>query len=119
MHENVCNQVEVVWTLPKVSVSLCSHACELLLEITGATPNISVKSYSFFFFFFLSVASPDAFETSSGVTLLFNEPPDARKPDTRWRLYVFKGGEVLNGKSLLDTIVITISVRCQIDLHIL
>ncbi|KAL3851231.1 hypothetical protein ACJIZ3_013113 [Penstemon smallii] len=31
-----------------------------------------------------------------GVTLLFNEPPDARKPDTRWRLYVFKGGEVLN-----------------------
>ncbi|WOL04550.1 FHA domain-containing protein DDL [Canna indica] len=31
-----------------------------------------------------------------GVALLFNEPPDARKPDIRWRLYVFKGGEVLN-----------------------
>ncbi|KAK9072376.1 hypothetical protein SSX86_008810 [Deinandra increscens subsp. villosa] len=31
-----------------------------------------------------------------GVTLLFTEPPDARKPVTRWRLYVFKGGEVLN-----------------------
>ncbi|XP_012070767.1 FHA domain-containing protein DDL isoform X2 [Jatropha curcas] len=31
-----------------------------------------------------------------GVTLLFNEPPDARKPDVRWRLYVFKNGEVLN-----------------------
>ncbi|KAI3466225.1 hypothetical protein Pfo_022888 [Paulownia fortunei] len=31
-----------------------------------------------------------------GVTLLFNEPPDARKPDIRWRFYVFKGGEVLN-----------------------
>ncbi|KAJ7960726.1 FHA domain-containing protein DDL [Quillaja saponaria] len=31
-----------------------------------------------------------------GVTLLFNEPPDARKPDIRWRLYVFKAGEVLN-----------------------
>ncbi|XP_050247028.1 uncharacterized protein LOC126694682 isoform X1 [Quercus robur] len=31
-----------------------------------------------------------------GVTLLFNEPPEARKPDVRWRLYVFKGGEVLN-----------------------
>ncbi|KAJ4715360.1 FHA domain-containing protein DDL [Melia azedarach] len=30
-----------------------------------------------------------------GVTLLFNEPPDARKPNVRWRLYVFKGGEVL------------------------
>ncbi|PIN09906.1 Transcriptional regulator SNIP1, contains FHA domain [Handroanthus impetiginosus] len=31
-----------------------------------------------------------------GITLLFNEPADARKPDIRWRLYVFKGGEVLN-----------------------
>ncbi|KAL3503467.1 hypothetical protein ACH5RR_037916 [Cinchona calisaya] len=31
-----------------------------------------------------------------GVTLLFNEPPEARKPDTRWRLYVFKAGEPLN-----------------------
>lgn len=31
-----------------------------------------------------------------GITLLFTEPPDARKPDIRWRLYVFKGGEVLN-----------------------
>ncbi|KAA0053098.1 FHA domain-containing protein DDL [Cucumis melo var. makuwa] len=31
-----------------------------------------------------------------GITLLFNEPPDARKPDVRWRLYVFKAGEVLN-----------------------
>ncbi|XP_071693223.1 uncharacterized protein [Rutidosis leptorrhynchoides] len=32
----------------------------------------------------------------NGVTLLFTVPPDARKPDIRWRLYVFKGGEVLN-----------------------
>ncbi|OMP04428.1 hypothetical protein COLO4_09623 [Corchorus olitorius] len=31
-----------------------------------------------------------------GVTLLFNEPPDARKPNIRWRLYVFKAGDVLN-----------------------
>ncbi|XP_030503978.2 FHA domain-containing protein DDL [Cannabis sativa] len=31
-----------------------------------------------------------------GITLLFNEPPDARKPDVRWRLYVFKNGEALN-----------------------
>ncbi|XP_054817565.1 FHA domain-containing protein DDL [Prosopis cineraria] len=31
-----------------------------------------------------------------GVTLLFNEPSEARKPDIKWRLYVFKGGEVLN-----------------------
>ncbi|KAE9456600.1 hypothetical protein C3L33_11603, partial [Rhododendron williamsianum] len=35
-----------------------------------------------------------------GVTLLFNEPPEARKPDIRWRLYVFKGGEVLNGSQV-------------------
>uniref|UniRef100_A0A803M117 FHA domain-containing protein n=1 Tax=Chenopodium quinoa TaxID=63459 RepID=A0A803M117_CHEQI len=33
-----------------------------------------------------------------GITLLFTEPPDARKPNVRWRLYVFKGGEVLNGR---------------------
>lgn len=31
-----------------------------------------------------------------GITLLFNEPPDAQKPNLRWRLYVFKGGEALN-----------------------
>ncbi|KAI3835241.1 hypothetical protein MKW98_020357 [Papaver atlanticum] len=31
-----------------------------------------------------------------GVTLLFTEPSDARRPDVRWRLYVFKNGEVLN-----------------------
>ncbi|KEH28271.1 nuclear inhibitor of protein phosphatase [Medicago truncatula] len=31
-----------------------------------------------------------------GVTLLFNEPPEARKPDIKWRLYVFKTGEMLN-----------------------
>ncbi|KAL3682965.1 hypothetical protein R1sor_000987 [Riccia sorocarpa] len=31
-----------------------------------------------------------------GVTLLFTEPPEARKPTTRWRLYVFKDGEPLN-----------------------
>lgn len=31
-----------------------------------------------------------------GVTLAFVEPPEARKPSTRWRLYVFKDGEPLN-----------------------
>lgn len=41
----------------------------------------------------------------AGVTLLFSEPPEARKPDMRWRLYVFKGGEVLNG-NLLDILMI-------------
>ncbi|PNX88995.1 FHA domain-containing protein ddl-like, partial [Trifolium pratense] len=33
-----------------------------------------------------------------GVTLLFNEPPEARKPDIKWRLYVFKTGEMLNAE---------------------
>ncbi|KAJ6980180.1 hypothetical protein NC653_028105 [Populus alba x Populus x berolinensis] len=32
-----------------------------------------------------------------GITLLFTKPPYAKKPDIRWRLYVFKGGEALNG----------------------
>ncbi|CAA7024265.1 unnamed protein product [Microthlaspi erraticum] len=31
-----------------------------------------------------------------GITLLFNEPREARKPNQRWRLYVFKDGEPLN-----------------------
>ncbi|XP_024015567.1 FHA domain-containing protein DDL [Eutrema salsugineum] len=31
-----------------------------------------------------------------GITLLFSEPPEARKPTQRWRLYVFKDGEPLN-----------------------
>jgi len=31
--------------------------------------------------------------TASGIELKFSEPDDARKPTTRWRLYVFKNGE--------------------------
>ncbi|VVA98988.1 unnamed protein product [Arabis nemorensis] len=31
-----------------------------------------------------------------GITLLFSEPPEARKPSQRWRLYIFKDGEPLN-----------------------
>lgn len=31
-----------------------------------------------------------------GVTLLYNEPSEARKPTIRWRLYIFKDGEPLN-----------------------
>lgn len=31
-----------------------------------------------------------------GVTLQFTEPPEARKPTVRWRLYIFKDGEPLN-----------------------
>jgi smad nuclear-interacting protein 1 len=32
----------------------------------------------------------------AGVNLLYSEPPEGRKSDIRWRLYVFKGGEPLN-----------------------
>ncbi|XP_047330358.1 FHA domain-containing protein DDL [Impatiens glandulifera] len=46
--------------------------------------------------FELSGKLADETNRVKGVTLLFNEPPDARKPDIRWRLYVFKGGEALN-----------------------
>lgn len=31
--------------------------------------------------------------TVKGVELKYNEPPEAEKPKTKWRLYVFKGNE--------------------------
>lgn len=31
-----------------------------------------------------------------GITLIYNEPPERRQPHIKWRLYVFKGGEVFN-----------------------
>ena len=40
----------------------------------------------------------------AGVTLAFTEPPEARKPTTRWRLYVFKDGEPLNGEICSTTV---------------
>lgn len=48
----------------------------------------------------------------AGITLLFTEPPDARQPNVRWRLYVFKGGEVLNGRleSALQAILALLEV---------
>ena len=30
-----------------------------------------------------------------GVVIKYSEPPEARQPSTRWRLYQFKGEEVL------------------------
>lgn len=97
----------------------------LLLKLIGSevskTPFSSILMQRSFFVFFFPLAilysmefspfswrgeinetKPPAYVmivTLSGVTLLFNEPPDARKPNIRWRLYVFKNGEVLNGKS--------------------
>ena len=32
--------------------------------------------------------------TVNGVTLVYTEPPEARKPVVRWRMYVFKSGEL-------------------------
>ncbi len=31
----------------------------------------------------------------NGVVIKYSEPPEARKPKTRWRFYVFKGDETL------------------------
>ena len=33
--------------------------------------------------------------TFNGVVVKYSEPPEARKPKTKWRLYVFKGSEEL------------------------
>ena len=38
-----------------------------------------------------------------GVVLKYSEPPEARMPTERWRLYIFKGDEEL-GKMDLDVI---------------
>ncbi|XP_061996578.1 FHA domain-containing protein DDL-like isoform X2 [Rosa rugosa] len=34
-----------------------------------------------------------------GITLLYTEPAEGRPPHVKWPLYVFKGGEVLDGRS--------------------
>ncbi|KAJ3190261.1 hypothetical protein HDU85_000555 [Gaertneriomyces sp. JEL0708] len=38
--------------------------------------------------------------TYKGVVIKYSEPPEARKPKTKWRLYVFKG------KDIVDTLLI-------------
>jgi hypothetical protein len=44
----------------------------------------------------------------NGVALKFNEPSEARKPTTRWRLYTFKGNEMIGGPSHMgDTVILT------------
>lgn len=50
--------------------------------------------------FGLSGALAAETNTQNGVVLLHNEPPEARIPDSRWRLYVFKGGELQGGEPL-------------------
>jgi len=41
--------------------------------------------------FGLSGALAAEANTVAGVTLVYNEPPEARKPSAAWRLYCFKG----------------------------
>lgn len=52
----------------------------------------------------LNVIWNDILLVLAGVTLAFTEPPEARKPSTRWRLYVFKDGEPLNGEICSTTV---------------
>ena len=42
--------------------------------------------------FMLSGALAKETNTLRGVELLHTEPPEARKPNLRWRLYIFKNG---------------------------
>ncbi len=51
-----------------------------------------------------------------GVVIKYNEPPEARKPKTRWRLYPFKGDESLRTCSNIF-IVAYLSVRQLPSFH--
>ncbi|KAF9164687.1 Smad nuclear-interacting protein 1 [Actinomortierella ambigua] len=46
--------------------------------------------------FGLSGALAEETNTVNGTVLKYNEPPEARKPSKRWRLYVFKDGKEIN-----------------------
>ena len=42
------------------------------------------------------------------MAIKFNEPSEARKPTTRWRLYTFKGNAMIGGPSRVgDTVIST------------
>ena len=45
--------------------------------------------------FALSGKLAEESNTVNGVVLLHTEPPEARKPHVRWRLYTFKNGAAL------------------------
>ncbi|KAL6619414.1 hypothetical protein ACP70R_034553 [Stipagrostis hirtigluma subsp. patula] len=55
------------------------------------------------------------------VDLLYSEPPEARKSDIRWRLYVFKGGEPLAGTTVRssDELLPVWKRKLQISLQII
>lgn len=62
------------------------------------------QSQNYSFFTMLNIIWNGILLALAGVTLAFTEPPEARKPSTRWRLYVFKDGEPLNGEICSTTV---------------
>jgi len=71
---------------------------------------------SFLLLFFFSLSEPDKpkekanyepsgklaaeSNTFKGIVLKYSEPPEARKPTQKWRIYVFKGSQQLGGPKL-------------------
>ena len=53
----------------------------------------------------LSGALTEDTNTFRGVVIKYNEPPEARKPKKRWRLYPFKGTEALKVELLFELIL--------------
>lgn len=49
----------------------------------------------------------------SGVVLLHQEPPEARKPTARWRLYVFKNGQPFGDPLHIHRYCLRLHQRCQ------
>lgn len=52
--------------------------------------------------------------TVKGVELKYNEPPEAAKPTTKWRLYVFKGDEQVGKTHLIrygTSLVLTVEIN--------
>lgn len=53
--------------------------------------------------------------TVSGTVLKYNEPPEARKPSQKWRLYVFKGDKEI-GKGRQKKVYMTMTCGLFTDI---
>lgn len=88
---------------------------KIIIIIISRKNNLNDRYIYMNFSVLISLCHTDA--TLPGVTLLFNEPPDARKPSVRWRLYVFKAGEMLKGiqffMHMLKFIICPLSVELR------
>ena len=51
--------------------------------------------------------------TYNGIVLKFSEPPEARTPNTRWRLYVFKKKTAAHGSSEDNDVIQTLHISKQ------